>query len=118
MQEPGGGPDGEQGWARPHLCALIKKNLLFFKSARIKTVFISYKDGTKHLKKKIFFGGFFVFFSYYIQHCFICRPSESTVPTDAGMLVHWQSDAVTTRLDQLNMLFITFRMFIEKPKYF
>ncbi len=25
------------------------------------------------------------FFSYYIQHCFICRPSESSVPTDAGI---------------------------------
>jgi hypothetical protein len=23
------------------------------------------------------------FFSYFIQHCFICRPSDSTVPTDA-----------------------------------
>ncbi len=32
---------------------------------------------------KYFFGGFFLFFSYYIQHCFICRPSDSTVPTDA-----------------------------------
>ncbi len=30
-------------------------------------------------------GGFFLFFSYYIQHCFICRPSDSTVPTDAGI---------------------------------
>ncbi len=29
------------------------------------------------------FGG--DFFSYYIQHCFICRPSDSTVPTDAGI---------------------------------
>jgi hypothetical protein len=26
-----------------------------------------------------------LFFSYYIQHCFICRPSDSTVPTDAGI---------------------------------
>jgi hypothetical protein len=25
------------------------------------------------------------FFSYYIQHCFICRPSDSIVPTDAGI---------------------------------
>ncbi len=32
-----------------------------------------------HLSK--FF--FFFLFSYYIQHCFICRPSDSTVPTDA-----------------------------------
>jgi hypothetical protein len=32
---------------------------------------------------KIFFWG--NFFSYFIQHCFICRPSDSTVPTDAGI---------------------------------
>jgi hypothetical protein len=33
-----------------------------------------------------FLGGFiYYFFSYYIQHCFICRPSDSTVPTDAGI---------------------------------
>ncbi len=32
--------------------------------------------------KNIFFGDFF---SYFIQHCFICRPSDSTVPTDAGI---------------------------------
>jgi hypothetical protein len=34
---------------------------------------------------KYFFGGFFSFCSYIIQHCFICRPSDSTVPTDAGI---------------------------------
>jgi hypothetical protein len=33
--------------------------------------------------KKLFY--IFLFFSYYIQHCFICRPSDSTVPTDAGI---------------------------------
>jgi hypothetical protein len=27
----------------------------------------------------------FIFSSYYIQHYFICRPSDSTVPTDAGI---------------------------------
>jgi hypothetical protein len=32
-----------------------------------------------------FFLGDFLFFSYCIQHCFICRPSDSTVPTDAGI---------------------------------
>jgi hypothetical protein len=32
-----------------------------------------------------FLGGFFLFFPYNIQHCFICRPSDSTVPTDAGI---------------------------------
>ncbi len=26
-----------------------------------------------------------IFFSYCTQHCFICRPSDSTVPTDAGI---------------------------------
>jgi hypothetical protein len=31
------------------------------------------------------FGGIFSFFSYCIQHCFICRPSDSTVPTNAGI---------------------------------
>ncbi len=36
--------------------------------------------------KYIFLGRFFSFFcSYNIQHCFICRPSDSTVPTDAGI---------------------------------
>ncbi len=35
----------------------------------------------------IFWGDFLVvlFCSYCIQHCFICRPSDSTVPTDAGI---------------------------------
>jgi hypothetical protein len=32
-----------------------------------------------------FFRGIFYSFSYNIQHCFICRPSDSTVPTDAGI---------------------------------
>jgi hypothetical protein len=32
-----------------------------------------------------FLGDFFSFCSYNIQHCFICRPSDSTVPTDAGI---------------------------------
>jgi hypothetical protein len=34
-----------------------------------------------------FWGGgrFFLFFSYCIQHGFICRPSDSTMPTDAGI---------------------------------
>jgi hypothetical protein len=59
---------------------------------------------------KYFFGFYFFFFSYYIQHCFICRHSDSTVPTDAGIeprtlqLVHWQSDALTTRLDIISHL--------------
>jgi hypothetical protein len=37
-------------------------------------------------KLKSIKGGFFgiFFYSYNIQHCFICRPSDPTVPTDAG----------------------------------
>jgi hypothetical protein len=30
-------------------------------------------------------AGIFRFFQYYIQHCFICRPSDSTVSEDAGV---------------------------------
>ncbi len=33
----------------------------------------------------IFFGGIFYIFLYYIQHCFICRPSDSALPTDTGI---------------------------------
>ncbi len=33
----------------------------------------------------LFLGGFFIFFSYCIQHGFICHPSDTTVPTDAGI---------------------------------
>ncbi len=28
---------------------------------------------------------FFFPYRYNVQHCFICRPSDSTVPTDAGI---------------------------------
>ncbi len=35
--------------------------------------------------KIIFWGIWFDIFSYYIQHYFIYRPSDSTVPTDAGI---------------------------------
>jgi hypothetical protein len=33
----------------------------------------------------IFLGDFFSFVQYNIQHCFICRPSDSTVPTDTAI---------------------------------
>ncbi len=42
---------------------------------------------------------------YFIQHCFICRTSDSVVLEDAGTkprtwrLWNWQSDALTTRID-------------------
>jgi hypothetical protein len=46
------------------------------------------------------------FSMYCIQHCFICRPSDSDVSEDAGieprtvatLALDWQSDALTTWL--------------------
>jgi hypothetical protein len=71
------------------------------------------KDERKKACCKEIREGFFIyFFSYYIQHCFICRPSDSAVPTERMLgsnpgplqLVHWQSDALTTRLYLIRML--------------
>jgi len=45
---------------------------------------------------------------YRIKHCFICCHSDSTVSEDAGIeprtvaTSHWQSDALTTRLDLIH----------------
>jgi hypothetical protein len=36
-------------------------------------------------KERGIFFGFFFLFMYDIQHCFICRPSDSTVSEDAGI---------------------------------
>ncbi len=52
-------------------------------------------------------GGFKFVFSYYIQHCFICCPSDSTVPTDARIeprTVATGALALTTRLDLIRSL--------------
>ncbi len=35
--------------------------------------------------KKLYRGIFGIFFVYFIQHCFIFRPSDSTVSEDAGI---------------------------------
>ncbi len=58
-------------------------------------------------------------FIYFIQHCFIYRPLDSTVPEDAGieplgLLRPWpiQSAALTTRLDLIHNL--THQKLIEK----
>ncbi len=39
---------------------------------------------------------------HFIQHCFIWRPSDSTVSKDPGQLRlrHWLLDALTIRIDQ------------------
>jgi hypothetical protein len=49
------------------------------------------------------------FLTYFIQYCFICRPSDSTVSEDAGFkpsrtvaTLAFYSDAPTTRLDLIN----------------
>jgi hypothetical protein len=45
---------------------------------------------------------------YFIQHCFICRPSDATVSEDAEidpgllLLLQWKSDALTTGLDLIH----------------
>jgi hypothetical protein len=43
------------------------------------------KESEEDFFSIFFWGGFFSFCSYIIQHCFICRHSDSTVPTDAGI---------------------------------
>ncbi len=58
----------------------------------------------------IFNRGFLIFFViYFIQHCFICRPSNSNVcrrmlGSNPGRLRlwPWQSDALTSRLDVIH----------------
>jgi hypothetical protein len=54
---------------------------------------------------KGYFLEFLSFFMYDIQHCFICRPSDSTVSENAGIeprTVATTSDALTTRLDLIH----------------
>jgi hypothetical protein len=57
------------------------------------------------IKKEVCLDFFSLFF---IQLCFICRPSDYTVSEDAGiesgllLLRHWQSDGLTTRLYVIN----------------
>ncbi len=64
-----------------------------------------------HIDIYFFSGGFFRIFKYFIQHCFICRPSYSTVPEDAGIeprtvaTWHWLSYALTSRLDLIGMIY-------------
>jgi hypothetical protein len=52
------------------------------------------------MDQETFYIFFIYFFSrYFIQHCFICRPSDSTASEDAGIemrLQHWLSDGSGT----------------------
>ncbi len=86
----------------PSQCAAI--SLFFYKSAVMNTVFVirtkNHMTSSVGLEKpncsrlfcsslcwKLKNGNFFDFFlfMYVIQHCFICRPSYSTVSEDAGI---------------------------------
>ncbi len=67
-----------------------------------------------------------MFFSFYIQLCFICRPSDSTAPTDDGIEPRtvatraWQSYALITKLDLIRKArshsLIGFLVFIAKAR--
>jgi hypothetical protein len=45
-------------------------------------MFVIVLCGQLHKYIRVIFGGFFLF-KYVIQHCFLCRPSESTELEDA-----------------------------------
>ncbi len=56
--------------------------------AQAKTVrafFFRFQDEAIQAERFFLLLFFWGFFSYYIQHCFVCRPSDSPVPTDAGI---------------------------------
>jgi hypothetical protein len=52
-------------------------------------VYTQYKEYITATLTLLFEGGFFgiFLFMYVIQHCFICRPSDSTVSEDAGIVL-------------------------------
>jgi hypothetical protein len=52
------------------------------RAARLETKRNFFLDQSCEAFKRGIFGDFFY---YFIQHCFICRPSESTVSQDAGI---------------------------------
>jgi hypothetical protein len=57
-------------------CGFVSSNFAFVQCTAL--------NDAKQFFLNIFLGDIF-FFSYCIQHCFICRPSDSTVPTNAGI---------------------------------
>ncbi len=55
-----------------------------------------------------FNGGFFCIFHFFIQHCFTCRPSDSTVSTTA--LAVRRSNQSARSGPQIILLFVLFRV--------
>ncbi len=55
---------------------------------------------------EIFFINIFLgdYFSYYIQHCFFCRPSDSTVPTEARIEPRTVATALAVRRSKLDLI--------------
>ncbi len=76
-------------------CVVLFKSLKFFNAAynccQLPTVYSKWKRTARAIRRKIawsrFFRGilYFIFWKYLIQHCFICRPSDSAVSADAGI---------------------------------
>jgi hypothetical protein len=63
----------------------------------------------------LFYMGYFL--NYFIQHCFICRHSDSTLLEDSGVkprtvaILHWQPHALTTPLNLILLLYFTSVLF-------
>jgi hypothetical protein len=68
------------------------------------------RNSSKSFPKPKVNRGIFLDFMYCIQHCFICRPSDTLrrrmLGSNPGLLRlrHWQSDALTTSLDLIHKL--------------
>jgi len=74
-----------RGWRWPWSSLFRMVTLTWFKTTRTcKYLIIQGKVYTYSIHLFLFFEIFFLF-TFCIQHCFICRPSNSTVLTDAGI---------------------------------
>ncbi len=94
-------------WWRPvpriyNILELTRKNSPTFSRKKVKKFFKFLRNKwAKRITtfRKLTVGFVKIFYMYFIQHCFICRPSDSTVSEDAGiepMTVaqrHWRSEA-------------------------
>ncbi len=63
----------------------VSDNLLFYENYASYSIYALSNFSCMRFFKIIKTGIFLGFFMYFIQHYFICRPSESTVSEDAGI---------------------------------